>query len=107
MMFGTDNLRIQSTREVLAPAFFREQLPLTENASSTVYHARNQIGKILKGADDRLLVVAGPCSIHDPLAAREYGRVLKAATDHLSQELMVVMRVYFEKPRTTFGWKGL
>jgi len=92
---------------VLAPAFFHEDLPLTENASATVYHARNQICKILSGADDRLLVITGPCSIHDTGAAREYGRLLKAAMEQLSEELMVVMRVYFEKPRTTVGWKGL
>jgi 3-deoxy-7-phosphoheptulonate synthase len=107
MIFSTDNLRIRSTRVVLPPAVFREELPLTENASATVYHSRHQIGQILNAADDRLLVVTGPCSIHDTEAAREYGRLLRTVADQFANELFLVMRVYFEKPRTTVGWKGL
>jgi 3-deoxy-7-phosphoheptulonate synthase len=82
-------------------------MPVTDNASSTVFDTRRQIVDILNGADDRLVVVVGPCSIHDPKAAREYAGRLKEAIDELSGELMIVMRVYFEKPRTTLGWKGL
>lgn len=82
-------------------------MPLTDNASRTVFEARQQIVDILNGADDRLVVVVGPCSIHDPAAAREYAAFLKEAIAELSGDLMIVMRVYFEKPRTTLGWKGL
>jgi 3-deoxy-7-phosphoheptulonate synthase len=82
-------------------------MPVTDNASRTVFDARRQIVDILNGSDDRLVVVVGPCSIHDPAAAREYAGLLKEAIAELSSELMIVMRVYFEKPRTTLGWKGL
>jgi 3-deoxy-7-phosphoheptulonate synthase len=82
-------------------------MPVTDNASHTVFEARRQIVDILDGSDDRLVVVVGPCSIHDPVAAREYAGLLKEAIAELSNELMIVMRVYFEKPRTTLGWKGL
>ncbi|MCU1322571.1 MAG: phospho-2-dehydro-3-deoxyheptonate aldolase [Acidobacteriaceae bacterium] len=82
-------------------------MPVTDNASRTVFEARRQIVNILDGSDDRLVVVVGPCSIHDPIAAREYAGLLKEAIAELSDELMIVMRVYFEKPRTTLGWKGL
>ncbi len=107
MIFPTDNLRIRTTRVVLPPAVFREELPVTEKASATVHHSRSQICNILNGQDNRLLVVTGPCSIHDTGAAREYGQLLRDASDRLSRELFIVMRVYFEKPRTTVGWKGL
>lgn len=82
-------------------------MPVTDNASRTVFDARRQIVDILNGSDDRLVVVVGPCSIHDPVAAREYAGLLKEAIAELSSDLMIVMRVYFEKPRTTLGWKGL
>ena len=82
-------------------------MPVTETASRTIFEARNQIVDILNGSDDRLVVVVGPCSIHDPVAAREYAGLLKEAIAELSSDLMLVMRVYFEKPRTTLGWKGL
>ncbi len=82
-------------------------MPVTENASRTVFEARREITDILNGADDRLVVVVGPCSIHDTAAAREYAGLLKEAIAEHSSELMIVMRVYFEKPRTTIGWKGL
>jgi 3-deoxy-7-phosphoheptulonate synthase len=107
MFFPTDDLRIQSTKVVLPPVFLEEELPATERASSTVFQARNEIVNILKGSDSRLLVVVGPCSIHDTKAAREYAGLLRSAIAEFSKELRIVMRVYFEKPRTTLGWKGL
>ena len=107
MVFPTNNLRIKSSRVVLPPIFLEEELPVTENASRTVFEARRQIVDILNGSDDRLIVVVGPCSIHDPVAAREYAGLLNGAIVELSSDLMIVMRVYFEKPRTTLGWKGL
>ncbi|RFM89586.1 phospho-2-dehydro-3-deoxyheptonate aldolase, partial [Salmonella enterica subsp. enterica serovar Heidelberg str. CFSAN002071] len=88
------------------PVALLEKFPATENAANTVAHARKAIHKILKGNDDRLLVVIGPCSIHDPAAAKEYAARLLALRDELQGELEIVMRVYFEKPRTTVGWKG-
>jgi 3-deoxy-7-phosphoheptulonate synthase len=105
--YRTDDLRIKWTKVVLPPVFLEEELPATENVSSTIFHARNQICDILAGKDDRLLVIVGPCSIHDTKAAREYAGLLKGAIGELSEELCIVMRVYFEKPRTTIGWKGL
>ncbi|HUO36005.1 MAG TPA: 3-deoxy-7-phosphoheptulonate synthase [Candidatus Acidoferrum sp.] len=107
MSFRTEDLRIRWTKVVLPPIFLEEELPATEKSSGTVYHAREETRSILRGEDRRLLVVVGPCSIHDPKAAREYGALLKTAIDELSAELRIVMRVYFEKPRTTVGWKGL
>jgi 3-deoxy-7-phosphoheptulonate synthase len=107
MLYPTDDLRITWTKVVLPPVFLEEELPLTEAASSTVFKARNEIVKILKGEDHRLLIVVGPCSIHDTEAAREYAELLKTVIPELSSELCLVMRVYFEKPRTTLGWKGL
>ncbi|MFC6645367.1 3-deoxy-7-phosphoheptulonate synthase [Granulicella cerasi] len=107
MAYPTNNLRIRSTRVVLPPVFLEEELPLTENASQTVFEARQRIVDVLNGNDDRLVVVVGPCSIHDTKAAREYAELLKTAITDLSQDLVIVMRVYFEKPRTTVGWKGL
>src|ERR1700674_114531 len=107
MLFPTDDLRIQSTKVVLPPVFLEEELPATERASSTVFQARNEIVNILRGSDSRLMVVVGPCSIHDTKAAREYGGLLKSTIAEFSKELCIVMRVYFEKPRTTLGWKGL
>jgi 3-deoxy-7-phosphoheptulonate synthase len=107
MLFPTDDLRIQSTKVVLPPVFLEEELPATERASSTVFQARKEIVNILKGSDSRLMVVVGPCSIHDTKAAREYAGLLKSAIAEFSKDLRIVMRVYFEKPRTTLGWKGL
>jgi len=107
MAYQTNNLRIKSSRVVLPPIFLEEEMPLTENASLTVFEARRQIVDVLNGEDDRLVVVVGPCSIHDVKAAREYAGLLKGAIAELSGELLIVMRVYFEKPRTTLGWKGL
>ena len=107
MFYPTDDLRIRSTKVVLPPVFLEEELPATERASSTVFQARDEIVNILRGGDSRLMVVVGPCSIHDTKAAREYGGLLKGAIAEFSKELCIVMRVYFEKPRTTLGWKGL
>src|SRR6202007_3109860 len=107
MLYPTDNLRITWTKVVLPPVFLEEELPITEKASATVFKARNEIVNILQGKDERLVVVVGPCSIHDTAAAREYAGLLKGAIAEVSRELCIVMRVYFEKPRTTLGWKGL
>lgn len=106
-MHRTDDVRIKWTKVVLPPIFLEEEMPMTERASSTIFQARMEISRILQGRDCRLLVVVGPCSIHDTKAAREYATLLKAVIDDLSTDLRIVMRVYFEKPRTTIGWKGL
>ncbi|WEM45615.1 3-deoxy-7-phosphoheptulonate synthase AroG (plasmid) [Photobacterium sp. DA100] len=106
-MHKTDDVRIREIKELLPPVAVLERFPATENASETVYQARQSIHKILNDEDDRLLVIVGPCSIHDTKAALEYGQKLKALREELKGELEVVMRVYFEKPRTTVGWKGL
>jgi 3-deoxy-7-phosphoheptulonate synthase len=107
MLYKTDDLRIVNMRPLLPPAILMEELPATEKSSTTVARGREQAADILHGRDDRLLVVVGPCSIHDPKAGLEYGARLHALADELSRDLLVVMRVYFEKPRTTVGWKGL
>jgi 3-deoxy-7-phosphoheptulonate synthase len=107
MFHTTEDLHIQWTKVVLPPVFLEEERPVTETASSTVFGARKEIVEILNGHDDRLLVLVGPCSIHDTKAAREYGALLKKAADKHAADLRIVMRVYFEKPRTTLGWKGL
>jgi 3-deoxy-7-phosphoheptulonate synthase len=107
MFHPTEDIRIQWTKVVLPPVFLEEELPLTEAASTTIFNARNEITAILNGQDDRLVVLAGPCSIHDVKAAREYAGLLKGAIDEFAADLRIVMRVYFEKPRTTIGWKGL
>lgn len=103
----TDDLRIQRTNELIAPERLLGDIPLTDSAAQTVSTARNGISRILRGEDDRLLVVVGPCSIHDPDAARDYARGLRETAARHAGELLIVMRVYFEKPRTTVGWKGL
>ncbi len=107
MFHPTEDIRIQWTKVVLPPVFLEEELPLTETASTTIFNARNEIVEILNGRDDRLVVLAGPCSIHDVKAAREYAALLKGAIEEFAADLRIVMRVYFEKPRTTIGWKGL
>jgi 3-deoxy-7-phosphoheptulonate synthase len=107
MFHPTEDIRIQWTKVVLPPVFLEEELPITEAASTTIFNARQEVSAILNGRDDRLIVLAGPCSIHDPIAAREYAGLLKGAIDEFSRDLRIVMRVYFEKPRTTIGWKGL
>jgi 3-deoxy-7-phosphoheptulonate synthase len=105
--YPTDNLRIRGITEVTPPAGIAQELPLSDSAARTVFEARQQIKDILHGRDDRLLVVVGPCSIHDTRAAIEYATRLKPVRERLADRLLVVMRVYFEKPRTTVGWKGL
>ena len=102
-----DDVRIQEIKELVPPAHVLREYPATPKAAEVAYEARQAIHRILYGADDRLLVVIGPCSIHDPKAAMEYARKLKAEADRVRDDLLIVMRVYFEKPRTTVGWKGL
>ena len=103
----TDDLRITGLNPLISPAVLAYYLPLTEPASELVASARAQADAILRGEDDRLLAVVGPCSIHDPAAAKEYAAQLKPVADRLQDDVLVMMRVYFEKPRTTVGWKGL
>ena len=105
--YRTDDLRIREITEVVPPKALHERFPLDETAARTVYETRRRIHDILYGEDDRLLVVIGPCSIHDPEAARDYARRLKKQIARFGDDLLIVMRVYFEKPRTTVGWKGL
>ena len=103
----TDDLRIAGINPLISPAVLAYYLPLTEQASELVASTRAQADAILRGDDDRLLVVVGPCSIHDPEAALEYAAKLKKEAERLKDDVLVIMRVYFEKPRTTVGWKGL
>ena len=107
MTYLTDDLRIRSLQEVVAPEAIHREFPVTEVAAQTVHDTRLAIHNILHAQDDRMLVVVGPCSIHDIDAALDYAKRLKVLRDELSDALMIVMRVYFEKPRTTVGWKGL
>ena len=103
----TRDLHVINIRPLVPPAILLEELPLTEKSSLVVGRARKEVAHILNGEDDRLIVVVGPCSIHDPVAGLEYARRLEAVADELGEDLRIVMRVYFEKPRTTVGWKGL
>lgn len=107
MYYQTDDINIEKIKELLPPVALLERFPLSETASKTVFDARQATHHILTGKDDRLLVVIGPCSIHDPKAALEYASRLTKLRQELSTDLEIVMRVYFEKPRTTVGWKGL
>ena len=104
---NTDDLRIENLRPLLAPAILMEEIPMDETAAAQVSHSREAISNILAGTDDRLVVVVGPCSIHDPEAALDYARRLRSIISDYRDDLFIVMRVYFEKPRTTVGWKGL
>jgi 3-deoxy-7-phosphoheptulonate synthase len=106
-MRKTYDLHVVETRPLLSPAFLHSELPLTEQAATLVAETRDRIRHILQGEDNRLLVIVGPCSIHDVQAAYEYGEKLSSLRTELADQLEVVMRVYFEKPRTTIGWKGL
>jgi 3-deoxy-7-phosphoheptulonate synthase len=103
----TRDLHVESIRPLLPPAILLEELPLTESGSLMVATARDEVARIVNGQDDRLIVIVGPCSIHDPRAGLDYARRLRQLADRLAAELRIVMRVYFEKPRTTVGWKGL
>jgi 3-deoxy-7-phosphoheptulonate synthase len=107
MFQRTRDLRIESFRPLLPPAILLEELPLSERGSETVSRGRAAVARVLNGDDDRLVVVVGPCSIHDPVAAVDYARRLTRVADEHAGALCIVMRVYFEKPRTTVGWKGL
>ncbi len=106
-MRQTNDLHVVATRQLLSPNQVKEELPLTGSVANLVATTRDRIRGILRGDDQRLLVVVGPCSIHDVKAAREYGEKLQSLRQELSPCLEVVMRVYFEKPRTNIGWKGL
>ena len=103
----TRDLHVETIRPLVPPAILLEELPLSEEGSRTIASAREAIVRILNGEDDRLVVIVGPCSIHDPVAGMEYARRLHALAAELAADLCIVMRVYFEKPRTTVGWKGL
>ncbi|AXK38902.1 3-deoxy-7-phosphoheptulonate synthase AroG [Crenobacter cavernae] len=107
MQRQTDDVRIREIKELLPPIAHLYELPISEVASELIYNTRREIAALLRGEDDRLLVIVGPCSIHDPSAAIEYAEKLSALRQKHARELLVVMRVYFEKPRTTVGWKGL
>ncbi|KAF8195444.1 hypothetical protein BJ912DRAFT_847189 [Pholiota molesta] len=102
-----ENSRVKSTRPLVPPQILQEDLPLTLLSAQTVLQARVAVEKILRGEDDRLVVVVGPCSVHNIEAAKEYAKLLKAYADTAGDDLLIIMRVYFEKPRTTVGWKGL
>ncbi len=107
MVEQTDDVRINKIKELLPPIALLERYPSSEQATKSVFAGRNAISKIFNNQDDRLLVVIGPCSIHDPKAALEYGERLVKLREKYQDTLEIVMRVYFEKPRTTVGWKGL
>ena len=107
MFQRTDDLRIRDVRPLIPPAILLEEIPISERASNVVSDARAAITAVIEGRDPRLVVVVGPCSIHDTTAALEYAQRLKPIADRLADSLIVVMRTYFEKPRTVVGWKGL
>ena len=106
-MKRTENLNIVDVFPLTSPKKLKEKLPVSENAADTVIQARNTIKRVLVGEERRLLMIVGPCSIHDPEAARDYALRLKKLAVEVSETILIVMRVYFEKPRTTVGWKGL
>ena len=106
-MTRTDDLRIAGINPLISPAILSYYLPISQRAAEVVSETRNAASAIVHGTDDRLLVVIGPCSIHDPKAALEYADLLKKEADRHAKDLLIIMRVYFEKPRTTVGWKGL
>ncbi|WP_433219364.1 3-deoxy-7-phosphoheptulonate synthase [Dactylosporangium sp. CS-047395] len=103
----TSNLRVTGYRPLFSPRELTTDLPMDDTRAAVVQRGRDDVHRIVTGADDRLLVVVGPCSVHDPVAAVDYARRLAVLADRLSPDLAIVMRVYFEKPRTTVGWKGL
>ena len=103
----TVDVNIRQLDPIPAPRYFIKELPLTEQMGKQVLEQRAQIRDILHGRDDRMLAIVGPCSIHDPKAAHEYATRLAELADELKRDLLIVMRVYFQKPRTTIGWKGL
>ena len=103
----TSDVRIRTVRPLISPAILEDELPLSDAGAAAVATARRQVAAIITGHDDRLLAIVGPCSVHDPEAALAYAHKLKTVANALSKDLLVVMRVYFEKPRTVVGWKGL
>src|SRR3954470_11133544 len=107
MHYRTDDVRIKEIKELVPPSHVLREFSMTEKAAKTVSEARQQIHRVLHGADDRMVVIAGPCSIHDVKAAKEFASRLVDTRQKLGRELLLIMRVYFEKPRTTVGWKGL
>ncbi len=107
MFSRVDDVRIDSLRPLIPPAILMEELPLSDAQAAFVETARHAVGEVLDSKDDRLAVIVGPCSIHDPVAAIDYAAKLKEVADRLQGDLLVLMRTYFEKPRTTVGWKGL
>ncbi len=107
MLIDVDDVRIQALRPLLPPAILLEEVPVTEAITELVSESRNTMQSIMHGKDQRLAVIVGPCSIHDPQAALDYARQLQAVAERFRDELFLLMRVYFEKPRTTVGWKGL
>ncbi len=107
MHWETDDLRIDQLKPLIPPAILMEEYPITDSASETVGQARQSIADSVRGNNDRLVVVVGPCSIHDEAAAIEYAQRLREQAARLADDLLIVMRVYFEKPRTSIGWKGL
>ena len=107
MNYSTDNTRIIDRKKVPAPYELVNKYPINDEISKLVYGTRNEISQILHDKDDRIFVVVGPCSIHDPQSAIEYAEKLSIENENFSENLLIIMRVYFEKPRTTVGWKGL
>ena len=107
MTIKTDDLRIIEMQELSTPEEVRLELPLQASAAKNILSYRKVIENILDEKDDRIFAVVGPCSIHDPVAAIEYANKLKKLSDEVSDNIFIIMRVYFEKPRTTIGWKGL
>jgi 3-deoxy-7-phosphoheptulonate synthase len=107
MMYNTDDIRIKRLRPLIPPAILLEELPLGSDEAAFLAEQRRAVGDVVAGRDRRLLVVVGPCSIHDPKAGLEYAERLSKVRDRLCDDLLIVMRTYFEKPRTTVGWKGL
>src|SRR5256886_17344864 len=107
MHFKVDDVRIREIKELAPPALLLREFPCSEKTEELTYNTRQAIHRLLHGSDDRILVIIGPCSIHDPKAGLEYARRLVEIRKELERDLVIVMRVYFEKPRTTVGWKGL
>ncbi len=106
-MYQTDDVHVQSLRPLISPAILHEELPATDGIRAVVQTARDAVAAAVHGKDDRLVVIVGPCSVHDPVAALDYAGRLQARSKALSEDLIVIMRTYFEKPRTVVGWKGL
>ena len=105
---AVDNCHVESIKPLISAAYLVEEaVPSTPKIEKLVRNTRHHVSRILNGIDDRMVVVVGPCSIHDPVAAMEYAKQLKPLQTELAGQLLIIMRVYFEKPRTTIGWKGL